>query len=286
MFDGKVASVAGVVECGVVVPDLGEHHRSVSQRRAHRQHLATALRVERCGRGVEPVVQQPVALVGVRVALGRVVVGGTDAGVRELTVLVVFRQSQRSVVQLQRGLHETALRVGDGHVVHHLVVAGVVGESIEDVGGFGQDVSSLRQPVVAGVVVDHDGQRVGQLRQVALGPCLLRDDRCQRGGFRVPLDGQQAARLTDLQVQLSLQLVGAGGRECEQARRAIEVTGLARLDGALLQRGHRVGAAVAAVVVRLHHWNPSAFRHVNLRKSSRPRRSVLDRVGRAGCVRA
>ena len=141
--------------------------------------------------------RQPAAFFGIRFALRGVVKGGGHVCVGELTIHVGHGQAQRSVVQLQCSVDETAVGVGGRHVVDHLVVARLVGQPIEDVHGFGEDVGGLGEAVGASVVIDDHAEGIGQFRQMALRPCLLRNYPCQRCSFLVALHREQAARLPD-----------------------------------------------------------------------------------------
>ena len=220
----------------------------------------SALWVQRGSGGVEAVVDQSAAFGRVGFALSGVVVGARHAGVCELAVVVVLGQPQRPVVQLQGRLDETALRVGDCHVVHHLVVGCLVGQTIEDVHRLGKNVGGLRKLIRATVMIDEYTERVGQLGEVALRACLLRNDLRQRRGIGVTLDGQQAACLTDLQIELCLQAVGGRRRQCEKLSRSVEIAGLPRFNGALFQRYQRVGAAVCGCIGHIHQRGIGAYR--------------------------
>jgi len=135
---------------------------------ADRHQLVPTLGVQRSGRCVEAIVHEAAALVGVGFALGGVVVSTRHAGVCELAIVVGGGQSQRAVVQLERRFHEATLRIGDGHVVHDLVVGGLVGQPSKDVHGLGENMCCFGQSIRAAVVVHHHAQGVGQFGQVAL----------------------------------------------------------------------------------------------------------------------
>ncbi len=106
VFGRDTTSRARVGQRCLVVTDLGEHHRTMGEGRADRQHFGGAGGVEGGGRRVEPVVEQAVAFQRVGFALGGVVVGGGHAGVGELSGVVCGREAQGTIEQVESGLDE------------------------------------------------------------------------------------------------------------------------------------------------------------------------------------